>query len=326
MTTISLRSRPTGFAAGSSTLTVRDRIRRVYQYRRILKLLVGRDLKVRYAGSFLGYVWTILEPLLMTFVYFLLFTQIFHRSAGNDFKPFLLYLITGQLPFFWFTGGVTATTRALRSESQMVRSTNVPRELWVLRVVASKYVEYLFGLPVVVIFAAAYAMKPTIYTLLLPLAWLLEITLIVGLGLILAPLNVLVRDVERIVPIFTRIMFFASPVLYSIEQASKKLQVIFSLNPTVGFLQLSRAVFFPAALYTKHTKIVGGHVVIDHVRKVVNGVAVVRERHHVVGGHKVVYTVSHWNWIWHSAVVSLVILCIGVFVFIRLERPVLKEI
>ena len=327
MTTASLRSRPSGFASGSSSPSLRARALRVIQYRRILKLLVGRDLKVRYAGSFLGYLWTILDPLLMSLVYWFIFTKIFHRSAGPDYMPYMLYLVSGQLPWFWFNGGVTGTARALRSEAQMVRSSNVPRELWVIRTVCSKFIEYIFGLPVLAIFATAYLVKPTPYIFLLPLAWAIEIVLLMGIGLILAPLNVLVRDVERLIPVILRVLFYGSPVLYSIEQAPTALRGLYTFNPMVGFLQLSRAAFFPAALYEKRSKYVGGHAVLDRAHAhIVKGKPVVEGHAHLTGGHTVVHTVSHWNWIWHSVIGACVILLIGGFVFMRLERHVLKEI
>ena len=284
VTSVNLRGRPGGFSSGTGSLNVRERAHRVFAYRRILGLLVRRDLKVRYAGSALGYVWTVLDPLMMSLVYWFVFTQIFKRTAGDQFTPYMLYLVTGQLPWFWFTGAVTGAAKALRSESQMVRSSNVPRELWVLRVVLSKGVEYLFGLPVLAIFAVAYATGPTRYVALLPLAWLLEITLLLGIALILAPLTVLVRDVNRIVPIVLRIFFYASPVLYSVSRLPTRLQIVYQFNPTVGFLELSHAAFFPAAI------------------------------------------VGHWDYVWHSAIWAVGLLAIGVFVFARLERAVLKEI
>src|SRR5439155_25402252 len=110
MTTASRRNRPSGFEAGSSSPTLRQRAMRVIQYRRILKLLVSRDLKVRYAGSALGYVWTILDPLLMSLVYWFIFTQVFHRSAGPDFAPYLPYLLSGQLRWCEFNLGLTGTS------------------------------------------------------------------------------------------------------------------------------------------------------------------------------------------------------------------------
>lgn len=281
MTSASLRGRPGGF---SNTSTGRpgvvERFKRVTQYRRILGLLVRRDLKVRYAGSALGYLWTVLDPLLMSLVFWFVFTDIFHRKVG--YPPYILFLVIGQLMWAWFNGGVLATAKALRSETQMVRSSNVPRELWVLRTVLSKGVEFVFSLPVIAIFAIAYLKSPGIHILLLPLAMLLCFALVLGIGLILAPLTVLVRDVERIIPIVLRVLFYCSPILYSVKDVPKHLHTVLSVNPTTGMLVLARASFFPQEL--------------------------------------------HWDYVWHSFVVTLVILAIGVFVFARLERPVLKEI
>jgi ABC-2 type transport system permease protein len=284
MTTIGLRGRPAGFASGRSELTVRGRIVRVYQYRRILKLLVKRDLKVRYAGSILCYFWTVLEPLLMSLVYWVVFTKLFQRNIG--YSPYILFLVAGQLPWFWFNGGVTACLRSLRSESQMVRSSNVPREIWVVRTILSKGVEFVFSLPVLAIFAIAYRKAPNWHVVFLPLVWVMVFVLLLGIGLMLAPLAVLVRDIERVIPIILRVMFYMSPVLYSVAVAFKRLPAsldwIYHVNPVVGPLVLARSAFFPQEL--------------------------------------------HWNYVWQSGLSSLVLLVIGIFTFIRLERQVLKEI
>jgi ABC-2 type transport system permease protein len=318
--TVSIHSRPEGFASGSSRQTVADRARRVVQYRRILKLLVRRDLKVRYAGSALGYLWTVLDPLLMSVVYWFVFEKIFHRTAGPGFSPFMIYLVSGQLAWSWFAGGVSGVTRALRAEAQMVRSSNVPRELWVLRVVVSKGLEYLFGLPVLVLFALVYVVAPSKYIILLPVGWALEALLLIGIGLIVAPAAVLVKDLERIIPIVMRVLFYASPVLYSISLVPPSIRELFSYNPAVGFLTLTHAAFFPAALHEPKTvkdRDSAGHVIYSTVEQ--HGKIVRTPSTHVE-------YISHWNWVWHSAIASAIIFAIGVFVFMRLERSVLKEI
>ncbi len=298
--TVSINSRPSGFVSGSSTPSFAARVRRVVQYRRILKLLVSRDLKVRYAGSALGYVWTVLDPLLMSVVYWFVFEKIFHRNAGPKFTPYMIYLVSGQLAWTWFSAGVSGITRALRNEAQMVRSSNVPRELWVLRVVASKGVEYLFGLPVLAVFALAYMTAPSKYVVLLPLGWLMEAVLLIGLGLLLAPVTVLFNDMERIVPIVMRVMFYISPILYSVDQVPPVIRSAMAFNPAVGFLTITHAAFFPAALHETQVKIVNGHAVVEHI--------------------------SHWDWVYLSAITTLVLFVIGVFTFVKLERAVLKEI
>jgi ABC-2 type transport system permease protein len=246
VTSIGVRTRPGGFSTTSGPVPVVERIRRVWDYRRILGLLVRRDLKVRYAGSILGYVWTVLDPLLMSLVFWFIFTQIFHRHVG--YPPYILFLVLGQMIMGWFQGGVTQTAKALRSEAQMVRSSSVPRELWVVRVAMSKGVEYLYGLPVVALFAIAYHKAPSWYILLMPLAMVLCFMLIVSLGLILAPLTVLIRDIDRLIPIALRFLFYCSPVLYSIKDVPAHLRGFAAYNPLAGFLTLARASFFPQEL------------------------------------------------------------------------------
>jgi ABC-2 type transport system permease protein len=276
----SLRGRPGGFSTASGRMTVGARTARVWRYRRILNLLVRRDLKVRYAGSALGYLWSVLDPLLMSLVFWLVFTQIFHRKVG--YPPYILFLVLGQFIFTWFSGGVSATTRALRSEAQMVRSTNVPRELWVVRIALSKGVEYVYSLPVIAIFALCYRKPPTYGIVYLPLAMLLCFMMVLSLGLILAPLNVLVRDIDRIIPIVLRLLLYVSPVLYSINDVPLHLRSFVYYNPLVGFLTLARAPFYP-----------------QEIR-------------------------------WHAVAISsasiLVLFSVGVCVFARFERQVLKEI
>ncbi|MGI8677986.1 MAG: ABC transporter permease [Jatrophihabitans sp.] len=257
----SLYHRADGFASGSSKLTVLQRGLRIVQYRRILKLLVKRDLKVRYAGSFLGYLWTVLDPLLMTLVFWFIFTKIFHRG-NKDESPYILFLLTGQLLWSWFQAGVTSTAKSLITEAQMVRSSNVPRELWVLRVVFSKFVEYVLALPVLVVFAFAYLRVPNWRIVFLPLSWIMMFVLLTGLGLLLAPVTVLVRDTERVIPIVLRVLFYLSPVLYSVNSIIKphpEFSAVYEYNPAVGPMTLARAGFFPHEFhgaYVTHSAVV----------------------------------------------------------------------
>jgi ABC-2 type transport system permease protein len=246
MTSASVRTRPGGFSTSSGSISTPDRVLQVWNYRRILALLVRRDLKVRYAGSFLGYLWSVLDPLLMSLVFWFIFTQIFHRTVG--YPPYILFLVMGQMIMSWFQSGVTATAKALRQEAQMVRSSSVPRELWVVRVAMSKGVEYVYSLPVVAMFALAYRKVPSWNIIFLPVAMLLCFFMVLSIGLILAPLNVLIRDIDRVIPIVLRFLFYCSPVLWSIKDVPKSLQGLVAYNPLAGFLELSRAAFFPQEL------------------------------------------------------------------------------
>src|SRR3954454_20743313 len=195
----SILSRSSGFTSGQGSSGPVERARRVWEFRRILGLLISRDIKVRYASSMLGYVWAVLDPLALSAVYWFLFTQVITRKVG--FPPYILFLVSGQLVWQWINSSINTSVNALRSESQMVRSSNVPRELWVLRVVLSKGTEYVFSLPVLAVFAIAYSKPPNHYITLLPLAMLMTVLLCTGVGMIPAPAAVRVRDIRSVVRI-----------------------------------------------------------------------------------------------------------------------------
>jgi ABC-2 type transport system permease protein len=219
----------------------------VQAHRRVLWLLVRRDLKVRYAGSVLGYLWTVLDPLKMTVVYWFVFAVVFHRLGVVE-QTYIQILVLGLLSWQWFSSTVTDTSRALTSEARLVRSTRLPREIWVLKVVGSKGVEFLFSLPVVALFMLLYRKPPSWELVLLPLAILLQATLLTGIGLVLAATTVLVRDLQRVVRIGLRVMFYMSPIIYSASDIPHPLlRKLYALNPMTGIIELYRSLAFPDA-------------------------------------------------------------------------------
>ena len=122
------------------------------RYFHSLWLLSARDLRVRYSTSALGYLWSILDPLVMSLIYWFVFTQVFERTVGTE--PYIVFLITALLPWVWFNASVTDFTKAFSKDARLVRSTSIPRSIWVTRIILSKGIEFLFSLPVIVFFAA----------------------------------------------------------------------------------------------------------------------------------------------------------------------------
>ncbi|MFD1826347.1 MULTISPECIES: ABC transporter permease [Mumia] len=228
------------------------RVRAIWGVRKIFLLLVRRDLKVRYANSVLGYVWTVLDPLLMSLVYWAIFSMLFARDVPGD-EPYIVFLLAGMLPWQWFNSTVSQSSKALRSSSRLIRSTNLPREIWVLRVVASNAVEYVFALPVLAGFLIAFQV-PLHWNMLitLPLAMLLMATLLCGIGFALSVLTVLVPDLNRVVQIFLRLFFYASPVLYTTTRLPEDIRWVYVANPVADILQLFRSGIFPHYLNWLH--------------------------------------------------------------------------
>ncbi len=262
------------------------RLNNIWAYRKVLNTLVRRDLRVRYSRSFLGYLWTVIEPLANALIYFVVFALIFKRRDDPGHSPYFLFLLTGLLPWQWFNASVSETMRALLAEAKLVRSTSLPRELWVIRVVIAKGIEFVFSLPVLIFFVIWYAiMGPTVLNwqlIYIPVALFLEFMLLIGIGLLLAPTTVLVTDIQPSVRIVLRIMFYLTPIIYLIHEAPGPLMVMLWFNPMSAVLELFRAGFFKAEIAW----------------------------HPVVGG----------------TFTTLLFVLIGFVTFARLEKSVLKEI
>lgn len=213
------------------------------RYLHSLWILSARDLRVRYATSFLGYLWSILDPLLMSLIYWFIFTQVFQRGVGED--PYIVFLIVALLPWVWFNTSVSDFTRAFRRDARLVRSTAIPRTIWVGRIVLSKGIEFLFSIPVLIAFAIFGGATVGWQLAWFPVAVLLQTLLLVGIGLLVAPLCVLYRDLERTTTLLLRVLFYASPVIYSLSDLPAPFDAIGAFNPLAGIFTLYRVGFFP---------------------------------------------------------------------------------
>jgi ABC-2 type transport system permease protein len=214
------------------------------RYRRSLWLLTTRDLRVRYSTSFLGYLWSILDPLVMAGIYWFVFTQVFDKGVGRD--PYIVFLLCGLLPWMWFTGAISDATVAFTREAKLVRSTTIPRTIWVGRLVLSKGIEFVASIPVLAFFAIVTGAMVHWEAVLFLLGIVLQAMLTLGLGLIVAPLVVFFRDLERAIRLALRFVFYASPIIYGLHDlAPLGLETLGSFNPLAGIFSLYRAAFFP---------------------------------------------------------------------------------
>ena len=251
----------------------------------MLSLLVTRDLKVKYSDSVLGYFWSVLEPLMLAVVYWFVFTQLMTRSLGE--APYIVFLLCALLPWQWTNAVMRTSMNALSKDSKLVRSTNLPREIWVLRTVGSKLAEMIFAIPVVALFAVITGAHLTRFVVFFPLAVLIQLVLLTGVGLLLAPTAVLYGDVQRLMRIVMRLLFYFSPILYGVQDIENRyggvVANLFVLNPLAGIFDLYRTAFFADQW-------------------------------------------AGWGAVAISAGASVVVLVAGVVVFRRLEGNVLKEI
>ncbi|HWD62051.1 MAG TPA: ABC transporter permease [Humibacter sp.] len=221
------------------------------RYRHSLWLLTKRDLHVRYTTNVLGYVWSILDPLLMAGIYYLVFVVVFHRGNSANESPYIVFLLSGLLPWTWFNGAVSDFTRAFSREAKLIRSTAIPRSIWINRIVLSKGIEFGLSLPVLALFVIFSGAQVHWQLAYYPIGLAIEAVLLVGLGLLVAPLVVFFKDLERAVKLLLRLLFYASAVLYPASEVPKDslFRFFIDINPLVGMFGVYRAGFFPADLH-----------------------------------------------------------------------------
>lgn len=215
------------------------------RFRQSLWLLTTRDLKVRYTTSALGYLWSIIDPLLMGLIYFVVFTYVFHRGGTTD-DPYIVFLLAAVLPWTWFNGNLSDATRAFRQEGKLIRSVKIPRSIWILRQICSKGIEFLISLSIIVFFALINLKAPSpLAFVYLPVALAMQVLLTVGCNFIIAPLAVFYRDLERVVKLGLRVLFYGAPVLYHLQIGNPVLHFVYGIDPLAGILDLYRGCFFP---------------------------------------------------------------------------------
>jgi ABC-2 type transport system permease protein len=230
------------------------------RYRHSLWLLTKRDLSVRYTTNALGYVWSILDPLLMSLIYFFVFVVVMNRGGTAGEQPYIVYLMAGLLAWTWFNNTITDATRVFSKEAKLVRSVKLPQSLWVARIVLSKGIEYVASLAVLAIFALIFHAPVTWSVLWFPVGLVLQAILLYGLGMIVAPLTVFYKDLERAIRLLLRVLFYASAVLYSPAKWPEAvhgfpIRPLLELNPLTGILGLYRAAFWPQELNLFHVLI-----------------------------------------------------------------------
>ncbi|MFE0588548.1 ABC transporter permease, partial [Micromonospora echinospora] len=163
-------------------------------------------------------------------------------------------VLGGIFAWLWAASAIAVAANALTGQARLVTVLNVPREIFPVGRVAGRFAEYVAGLPILVGVAAVYALRgridPGVELLALPLALLVQAVLLVGVALLLSALNVLVRDVERVMRLVLRVLFYATPIIYPLSlvrdsPAPGWCKAVYELNPLVGIVQLHHAAWYP---------------------------------------------------------------------------------
>lgn len=222
----------------------------IWSRRHLLGVLVLSNLKRQNKASSLGYLWWLLDPLLMTGVYFMVVSVVFDRGGAN--APFILFLVCGLLPWKAFAETLSQSTNAFRSAGGIIKSIAFPKAVLPMALVASNTVYLVFALVVpfalALVYAPTYGTWPAPVWLLLPVLVAVQALFALGVSLVLSIAGVFFVDLQNIIRHVTRMWYFLSPGLYSIDLIPEAWQPVYRLNPMVGIMTSYRDVIMHGRL------------------------------------------------------------------------------
>ncbi len=214
-------------------------LKEVWDYRELLYFFTWRDLKVRYKQTAVGALWAVFQPLLTMLVFSLFFGQLL--KVPSDGVPYPIFVYTGLLFWQFFSTALADTSNVLIVNQAIITKVYFPRLLLPLSTVATKFIDFLIAVIILIFMMIYYGYTPNLLGLfILPLLLLITSMASVGLGLFLASINVKYRDVRYVLPFFIQILLFVTPVIYPAGILGKYSWVL-ALNPMMGVIQSARA-------------------------------------------------------------------------------------
>jgi len=215
-------------------------LKELYQYRQLLKSNVRKEIRGKYKGSFLGVLWSFVNPLLMTLVYAIVFPFLLKSSQPH----YTTFIVIAVLPWNWFTTTISQGTSTILANGGIIKKVYFPREILPISVVTSGLVNFLISCLIIAIFLIFSGIGFSPYILFLPLIIIVQYILQLGLILITSSINVYVRDAEYIINFFVSMLFYATPVLYSMSMFPTWVQGILRLNPMTTIIESYRNIFY----------------------------------------------------------------------------------
>ncbi|RRR96581.1 ABC transporter permease [Glycomyces terrestris] len=224
-----------------------------------MSVLVRRDLAVKYQATVMGYVWSLIEPLGLTVIYWFVFDVVFGGGSSipadeNGNRPgYLVFIVSGIFAYQWFSSAVNEGAKSLGGQASLITVMKVPREVFPVSKVFARFAEYVVGFPILIAVAILDGGVFGLNLLWLFPAILVQAMLTTGMVFILAAANVLFRDVQRFLPLVMRVLFYASAIIYPITKVTSAesmqnhpwLVNLFTSNPLVGIFSMHRAAFIP---------------------------------------------------------------------------------
>ena len=216
-------------------------VKNIWNFRDMVFELTHRELRGKYKGSLLGFLWTYINPLMQILVYAFVFSQIFRSGI----EKFHLYLIVSMFPFNFFTGGVIQGLGSIRYQGDLVKKVYFPRQILPIVSLTVNFVNMLISFLIIysILLVSGWGIDLKLQVWLLPVM-VIEYFFALGLALMLSAVEVYFRDIEHIVTVLMMIWMYVTPMFYSIEIIPEKFLPVFYCNPMLYVIGMYQQILY----------------------------------------------------------------------------------
>lgn len=210
----------------------------MFNYREVLLFLVWKDFIIRYKQTFIGIAWVVFRPLVTMTVLLVFFRNVLRMQS--DEIPFPLLVASGTIIWQCFSIGIVEVSNSFISNSNLVSKVYFPRIFIPLSSAVVSLIDFSVSLLILIVMFFYYQITANISLLLIPILCLILFFLILGLGLVFSTLNVKYRDFKFLVPFFSQLSLYVTPVAYNVSIIPAQYKVLYSINPLVGIIESFR--------------------------------------------------------------------------------------
>jgi lipopolysaccharide transport system permease protein len=245
----------------------------LYQYRQMINSLVRQDLRSRYKGSVLGFLWTFINPLLQLIIY----TIVFSTIMKNGIDKYYIFLFVALIPWLFFSSSVSGGAASILNKKELVKKIYFPRQVLPIAYVTSSFVNMLLCFVVVFAVLVISGVGISLAVCFLPIVMLVEYILALGIAMLVSALTVYFRDLEYILGIVTMAWMYMTPIMYSNEMVPEEYRSIFKLNPMTPVITVYRDILYykqiPRLDILIQTVMIGiafliaGNIIFKHLQK-----------------------------------------------------------
>ncbi len=212
----------------------------LYNYRELLKTNVKKEIRGKYKNSFLGVLWSFLNPLLQIAVYAIVFPLILRNTQEN----YVIFLCCGLIPWTFFSTAISRSAFTMVENGNILKKVYFPREILPISIVTSEAVNFLISTIIIIVFVLFSGLGITKYIIFYPIVFLAQYLLLIALSFIVSSICVYIRDLQHFIGIFLQLLFYGTPIVYAVDTIPENFKWILNINPMTYVINGYRDIFY----------------------------------------------------------------------------------